>query len=159
MTTFKKGMKQNYGRFLQVILLIVLPEALLKCLTPSVAVDFLQGFWAVILVPIGVWVLLQTVYYQLGFGASVRNAMAYYIKTFLITLVLLLVTALPFYLMIHFAGLALVKYFGLIVLAIFYIVPVTMLWLLYASHIFDRHINQEHYPSLYRKGMRSESGE
>ena len=29
-----------------------------------------------------------------------------------------------------------------------------MCWMLYASHIFDKYINKEHYPQIYRKGMR-----
>ena len=47
-----------------------------------------------------------------------------------------------------------VKYIVLIVLDLFYIVPLTMCWMLYASHIFDKYINKEHYPQIYRKGMR-----
>lgn len=150
---FKEGVRQNGGRFVQAILMLALPKALLRCLTPSVAADFLQGFWAVILVPVGVWVLQQAVYYRLSFWDSLKNAGIYYIRFLPMTLFLLLATALPFWLLFRFVHMVLIKYFGLILLMLVYAAPMTMVWLLYASYIFDRSINREHYPRLYRKGM------
>lgn len=67
--------------------------------------------------------------------------------------------SLILYLGLNLMPLLMVKYLLFIALAIFYVVPLTMCWMLYASHIFDQYINEKHYPSMYRKGMKKEAAE
>ena len=114
----------------------------------------IASIFVVIILPVTIWFLLQSIYYNLSVFASIKYAMLLYIKTLPVTLLLLVCTIVPFWLITNLISLLLVKYIVLIVLYLFYIVPLTMCWMLYASHIFDKYINKEHYPQIYRKGMR-----
>lgn len=151
---YKLGIADNKGSFLASSCVVSLFELLLRWQIPSPRIQVLEGILAVCIVPIGIWVLLLAVYYRLRFRAIIQNAVICYIRTLPVTLLLLAVTALPFLLVFRFQGLTAVKYLVLACLAFFYIIPVVMVWLLYASNIFDRYINQKQYPSIYRKGMR-----
>ena len=151
---FRTGLKSNLSGFFVSALPIAVPGFLLRCLPPSLSTNLL--YWGLLtgILPVCIWSILQTVYYQLGFWAKLRNAAIFYIRTLPVTLLLMAVTLIPFYLTFQLSPLLIGKYLALILLALFYLVPVTIVWLLYASHIFDQLINESHYPAIYRKGLR-----
>ena len=106
-----------------------------------------------LILPAAVWVLLQNVYYKVSISGSIRNGVLCYLRSLPATLLLLLLTALPPFLVLSFVP-VLVRYPLLLLLAVFWVVPMTMVWLLYASHLFDRTINRETYPEICRRGLR-----
>lgn len=153
----KNGLKSNALRFGVTAFLLSLINYALSMLTGSIVTYILQGVFVVIILPVAVWFALQGLYYKLGIMASIKNAVLLYLKTVPFTILLLVFTIAPFWLIMNLISLLLVRYLVLIVLAVLYVVPLTMCWILYASHIFDKYINKEHYPTIYRKGMRKES--
>lgn len=155
----KKGIKSNFLRFGIIVLLLSLANYSINLLSVSVLKYILVCILVVIILPVLIWVALQGVYYKLGVTASLRNAVLLYLKSAPVTLLLLVCTVIPFWLITSFISILLVKYLALIVLAVFYIVPLTMCWLLYGSRIFDKYINKEYYPQLYRKGMKKKDEE
>lgn len=82
------------------------------------------------------------------FTAAVRL----FIGSLPVTLLFVLVTVLPLFAALTFAPIV-VRYPLLILFALFGIVPLAMMWLLYASHLFDRTINRETYPGTRRRGL------
>ena len=82
-----------------------------------------------------------------------RNSVILMIHSLPETLLLTAVSVLPFYFLSNISPLTLIKYFIILGLALLYIIPITMIWMLYASHIFDKFINKEHFPDYYRRGM------
>ena len=84
---------------------------------------------------------------------GVRNGVLHYLRSLPVTLLFVLVTVLPLFAALTFAPIV-VRYPLLILFALFGIVPLAMMWLLYASHLFDRTINRETYPGIRRRGLR-----
>ena len=150
----KRGFKSNSLRYGITVFVLSVNNYLINVFTASIINYILNGIFVVIILPVTIWFLLQSIYYNLSVFASIKNAILLYIKTLPVTLLLLVCTIVPFWLITNLISLLLVKYIVLIVLYLFYIVPLTMCWMLYASHIFDKYINKEHYPQIYRKGMR-----
>lgn len=79
-------------------------------------------------------------------------ALRLFIGSLPVTLLFVLVTVLPLFAALTFAPIV-VRYPLLILFALFGIVPLAMMWLLYASHLFDRTINRETYPGTRRRGL------
>lgn len=150
---YQKGIRRNGGRFLLAALPVGMIDAFLKWSVPSTPTFLLRAIWAVILLPICAWFMLQTVYYQLRIWEGFRNAVILYIRTWPVTLLLLAITALPFYIGSIVGYLQIFKYLALLIVAFVFVVPMTMVWMLYANEIFDKYINQENYPEYYRKGL------
>lgn len=152
---FKNGVKSDALRFAVTALIISLLNYILNLLDNSIITYVLYGTFIAVVLPIAMWTLLQSVYYSLKLSATVKNAAIYYIRTFPATLLLIACTAVPFWL-VGVIPIIAVKYMALILMAVFFVPPLTMVWILYACHTFDKYINKEHYPSIYRKGMRPE---
>lgn len=151
---FNKGFKSNSLRFGVTTFLLALINYALSMLTGSITAYVLIGVFLAIILPVSIWFMLQGIYYRLGILASIKNSFLMYLKTFPFTILLLACTVVPFWLVENLIAYMLVKYLVFIVLVVIYIIPLTMCWLLYALHIFDKYLNKEHYPQIYRKGMR-----
>lgn len=156
---FKDGVKGNGLRFTLTALLLSLIAYLLSLLQDSMASYVLYGIFMAVVAPIAIWYLLQTLYYRLEVGQGIRNGALFYVKTFPVTALLLICTVVPIRAVLDLIPILSVKYIVTVVLAVFGTIPLSMAWILYACHIFDRYINREKYPSVYRKGMRPEGGE
>lgn len=156
---FWNGIRNDSGRFALISFLTATINYLIGLLDGSGVTYILYGIYAGLILPVMIWSLLQTVYYKVGFFMSIRNGVLYYLKTLPSTLLIILVTAFPFWIVIELIPLMLVKYIVLFVLALFYIVPITMVWLLFACRHFDEFLNKEQYPSVYRRGLRPQAEE
>lgn len=152
-SAFRDGIRYNTGRFLLVGLFLVLPAFVLNCLVSTVPTRLLYWAYLLIYLPICIWTLLQSAYYEQKLWPSVRNSVILMIHSLPETLLLTAVSVLPFYFLSNISPLTLIKYFIILGLALLYIIPITMIWMLYASHIFDKFINKEHFPDYYRRGM------
>ena len=150
----KRGFKSNSLRYGIIIFIISFVNYAVNMFTESIINYILNGIFLALILPITIWILLQGLYYKLGVLESIKNSIFLYIKTVPVTILLLVFTIIPFWLVSNLISLIFVKYIVLIVLYLFYIVPLTMCWMLYASHVFDKYLNKEHYPEIYRKGMR-----
>ena len=150
----KRGLKSNSLKYGITVLILSIINYIVNVFTESVIFYILSGVLVALILSVAIWFLLQGIYYKLGVWASIKNAILLFVRTVPVTLLLLICTIVPFWLVSNLINLVLVKYIVLIVLYLLYIVPLTMCWMLYASHIFDRYLNKEHYPQIYRKGMR-----
>ncbi len=149
---YRNGFKFDAFRFALVGVFVGIVHTLVKSLSDSVVTYLLQGVYLTIVLPSFAWFILQNVYYKVDFLGGLRNGILHYLRSLPVTLLLLFLTFLPFISVTVFAP-TLVRYVGLILLAVFWTVPVTMVWLLYASHLFDITTNRENYPQIYRRGM------
>lgn len=153
----KKGIKSNALRFGFTAFVIASISYILNLFTASIIVYILFAVFAVFILPVAIWFVLQGLYYKLGVSASVKNALLLYLRTVPYTILLIVCSVVPFWLVMNTITLLIVKYLIFIALALFYMVPITLCWILYALHIFDKYINKQHYPEIYRKGMRRET--
>ena len=151
---FKNGIKSNALRFGLTGFIISAMNYVLNLFTASIIGYILFAIFAVLILPVAIWFVMQGLYYKSGITASVKNALLLYLKTVPFSILLLVCTVLPFWLVINYITLVIVKYLIFIALALFYIVPIALCWVLYGLHVFDKYINKKHYPKLYRKGMR-----
>ena len=156
---FKNGVKNNAITFMLTAFTVALPEFVLSWNQSLDVMNILKGICAVSIVPIGGWIIVQAVYYRLSIFDSLRNSIVFYVKAFPATLLLEVLLIVPFYLVETFVMHLMVRYLLILISAIILIVPLTMVSVLYANNLFDLHINKEHYPQLYRKGLRPESEE
>ena len=151
------GMKNDSVRYAIISFLIAIINYLIGLLDGSVVTYILYGIFVGLILPVMIWSLLQTVYYKVGFFMGIRNSVLYYLKTLPLTLLMIIVTVLPFWIVTELIPINLVKYISLFVLALFYIIPIAMVWLLFACRYFDEFLNKEQYPSVYRKGLRPQT--
>lgn len=151
---FKNGLKSNSLRFGVSAFILASINYLLNMLTESLWTYILSGGFIALILPIAIWFGLQNIYYQVSVVASIKNAILMYTKTLPATVLLFVATIIPFWLATSVINFVFIKLIALLVMGLFYVVPLTMCWILYALHIFDKYINQEQYPEIYRKGMR-----
>lgn len=149
----RNGLRNDAGRFALAGFFLSLVFYLISLMDGSGVTYVLYGVCVVLIIPVVVWVLLQTVYYRIGLLAAVRNGLLHYLQTLPATLLLVAVTTVPFLLVTLFVGNLIVKYVLLLLLGLFGIAPLTMVWLLYALHHFDHTINREQYPQIWRRGL------
>ena len=151
---FKNGLKSNAVRFGTSAFILAMINYLLNMLTESLWTYILSGGFIALILPIAVWFGLQNIYYRVSVVAGIKNAILMYTKTLPATVLLFVATIIPFWLATSVINFVFIKLIVLLVMGLFYVVPLTMCWILYALHIFDKYINQEQYPEIYRKGMR-----
>lgn len=154
---FKRGLKSNALRFALSAFFLAGTSYMIKLNSGEVTYYVFNAIYIIVLLPIILWEMTQGVYYKVRTLESIKNALFCYLKTVPVTLLIVVLSAVPFWAVINFVPNFTVKYVVLLVLAAFYIVPLCLAWLLYACHIFDENINKENYPSIYRKGMRKET--
>ena len=99
---------------------------------------------------------VQSTMYLGKFSQMLKNAMLMYLKEAPIVLLfgLLLFTPLLFTM---WEQLLIVKYIVLIVYLFLFEVPFIMMFYLGCNHIFDKYINKEQFPQIYKKGLYVES--
>ena len=148
------GWTNDLGSFFLISFFAAATSYLLDQLSASILTYMMWGFYVVVILPVMIWMLLQTVYYRVGTLACIRNAVRYYLRTVPQTLLLLLCSALPFWIVLTLIPYSFVKYLVLILLVYFYVIPMMMVWLLYACYIFDDMTNATQYPQIYRRGLR-----
>lgn len=156
---FKNGLKSNSLRFTVTVLILAIMNFLLNLYARNVLKYILNGIFVSVIFPVAVWYMLQGIYYKSKTLSAIKSAEILYIKNIPATLILVICTILPFWLVESFISLLIVRYAVLLVLALFYVVPLTMCWMLYACHTFDKLVNKEQNPEIYRKGMRPEFNE
>lgn len=149
----KNGLRNDAGRFAIAGFFLSLVSYLIELMDGSGVTYILYGLYIVLILPVMAWVLLQTVYYRIGGFSAIRNGLFHYLQTLPVTLLLVALTAVPYLLVTLLAGNFIVKYVLLLLLGLFGIAPLTMAWLLYALHHFDRTINREQYPQIWRRGL------
>lgn len=156
---YKNGFQSNAFKFGVTGFLLATVGFLINLYSASMIRYVLNGVFIAFILPVAIWFALQGIYYKQGVISSVKNAEVLYLKTVPVTVLLLLFTIVPFWLVENFITLLIVRYLVLIALALFYIVPLTMCWLLYACSVFDTLVNKQHNPEIYRKGMKPECEE
>lgn len=151
---FGKGLRENACHFL----LLSIPVALLgwglSCLEITIISVVLYALFFLIVLPIYAWSLLQTVYYQLPVGNTLKNAIAFYLAAPGKTIIMLCLSVTPVYILFNTAVLQLTKYVVLVILPVVSWGMLLLGWQLIGSELFDTYINKEHHPEFYRKGLK-----
>ena len=155
---FKKGLKDNGWRFAVVGIVLSAVGYFVGLMSSSFLFFVVFVMYAAVFVPIGIWILLQSLYYRLSWAKAIKNAALYLVRTLPVTILLLACIALPFWLVMTFISLIGVRYLLLVLLAVFYVVPMALAWILYALQTFDECINKKSFPEMYRKGLRPIDG-
>lgn len=151
---FSKGIRENAGSFAIVGAVAFFLKYLIYLMLNSDYFYILLGFLLGVFVPIGIWILLQKLYYRLRWTQAIKNAVLYFINTFPVTLLLLACTIFPLWVAMSVVQLLIVRYLALVLMLVLGVVPMTMAWVLYACYTFDTWVNQKRYPEIYRKGLR-----
>ncbi len=114
-------------------------------------------FFALIFLPIYLWMLLLSNVYEGGFWLTLKNACFFFGKSIGFSLLGLLMILWPFF--VDFLPLSVsplyisIKYSVLLLLLLFYYPAVILLALLYSFSKFDKEINCSTYPEYFRKGL------
>ena len=151
---FKNGLKDNGSRFAVVGIVLSAVGYFVGLMSSSSLFFVVFVMYAAVFVPIGIWILLQSLYYRLPWTKAIKNATLYLVRTLPVTILLLACITLPFWLVTTFVSLIAVRYMLLAILAVFYAVPVALAWILYALKTFGECINKKYFPEMYRKGLR-----
>ena len=151
---FFLGVKQNWKTYGLIFLLFGFAASGNAILAAAESKTLGYVFFAVcamLVVPVGIWMLLQTCVYDMKFMDRFHNALRFYLLTFPKTLVLLIATFAL--LALSMIPILLVKYVAILAAVLFLMVPLCMAWLLFACSAFDKHINEKAYPELLNKGL------
>ena len=156
---FRVGIKENIKQ----MTLFYVFGALIYAATYCVYIFLLQFIigislillFTIIFVPIIFWSFYTINVYQTTFFNYLKNGLFFYAHSIGWTLLFVVVVIWPFFLMfIPMNGyLFLIKYPIIILLILFYYPFLLIVGYLYALSKFDKHINQENYPEIYRKGL------
>ena len=154
------GVKQNWKTFCLLFLVLGLASSGNAILATAASKTPGYVFFAVcvmLILPVSIWMLLQTCVYNMKFMDKFHNALRFYLMTFPKSLALLILTLAL--LSLSVIQVMLVKYVAIVLAVLFLLVPLCMAWLLFACGEFDKHINEKAYPELLNKGLAVEKKE
>lgn len=151
----KKGLKQNAKSFIPVFFLYGLLNAIntfgLRLLNDTLVSYLPIAITLLLFVPIGLFMLSQTVFYTVTFGKSFQNGFALYLKTApYVWIFLLILVAFSF---VEWIRLILLQIAVQIILIVILLPVFALAWLLFSCQTFDKYINPENYPDIVEKGL------
>lgn len=147
------GIKQNSKRFVLIFTIAGVIGFLCSFsgFLGSSFLAYLPGLLSVVfLLPIGLFMLSQAVFYDVTFGTSFTNSFGLYFISFLPTLAFSLLICLVG--AIDFVPFVLIRVL-LYLLSVLGLSVLTLGWLIFSCHIFDKTINHKHFPDLVGKGL------
>lgn len=153
---FKQGIKESSLRFVSIFaicaLLNFVREFCQRWLSDISILSFVPFVLLIfIALPVALWMLSQSTIYKVGFGRSFSNGIAFYGKTILQTLSMVIVACLTWFITLISAFIAKYVVFALVIVLL---VPAyLMFWFLFSSSIFDQYINKTNFPDFYDKGV------
>lgn len=153
---FTQGIKQNVGRFVAVFAI---------CAAAKFAEVFFKQWFAQVTIaayiplvlfvcgvlPIGLWILAQTVVYDVTLGKACGNATAFLGKNLWQTMLFVLsICAVE---LLSFVSSAVLKYVVLVIIIVVILPLYCLMWFLFCSVTFDKFINANNFKELYDKGV------
>ncbi len=153
---FRKGIKSNGLSFALLFFILGLLTYFLRLMNDSLLQYIAEGLLIFILCPVFFWLMLNRIYYDLSVLQRFENALLFTLKTLPVTLLLSFLTFAPVVAALQLIPLLLVAALVLAFYGSVLLLPLILVWMLYANHVFDRYINREYHPEIYRKGMRKE---
>ena len=151
----KLGIKQNGKRFFAIFLIYgflnVANHFVASTLSNSIISYLPIAITIFFFLPIGLYMLSETVFYDVRFAKSFLNGLTLYLKSVLVVLiyVALLYTPLLFALIPYL----LIRLLLSVVLILFAVPMFVIAWLLFSCHMFDKFINPGQYPEIIGKGL------
>ena len=156
---FNVGIKENFKDFS----LIYLFGSLIYIVTYCVYIFLLNlilglgllFLFIIIFVPLLFWSFMTINVYKTTLGNYLKNAIFFYTKTLGWSLLFVLLTIWPFFMIfLPINGyLFLIKYPILMAMMVFYYPFLTIVASLYAYSKYDFYINKDNYPEIYQKGL------
>ena len=151
----KLGIKQNALRFVIVFALYGILNTASTYATIYLSSSFLSvlptAVMYVLFIPCGLFILSQTVFYNVSFKKSVVNGFGFYFRSVPLTL--------PFLILLFIVSLAdmipqfVLKTFTLAFISIVFVPLFSFAWLQFSCSLFDRFVNPAAYPDLVGKGL------
>lgn len=163
----KVGIKENFSLMLVFYLLYML----IYNVTNYLRILFLSQYvglvvlliFFILFTPMLLWAFLTISVYQTKFWEYMKNSLFFFMKTVGFSLLFIFIIIWPFILSSLVAdGLISIpispiyiaaKNVVFIVMSLFYYPCVIIITLLFASSKFDKYINKDNYPEIYRKGL------
>ncbi len=109
------------------------------------------GFYYAIIVPLLLFYMAQSTLYDLSFFKSLSNSLRFLIVRYYIVIAFALtIFAISLLTMIAYPLIMILSYLAVIILLIPFII---LGFHLFALSLFDKYINKDHFPLIYRKGL------
>lgn len=154
-TDFKRGIKQNALRFVEVFAVAAIVNAASVACSAFLGGSFVgyvpYGVLIFFVIPLGLFVLAQSAVYDVGLGKATTNALAFYGKRLWQTLLFTAISLL--FALLHLMPISAVKYLLVSLCSVFLLPMYIMAWLLAACNAFDEIINKDKFPELYDRGV------
>ena len=153
---FKEGLKSQGLRFVIAFAFVALAKFLINLSFSTIIQMVLSALLVAFFIPIALWFSLQSVYYRLSFFDTLKNALKLSIRTYPVTLLAMGLMMAPFWAFetyltkVSFLG----AFGGMLLMSFLWISPLSFAFLSFSCAVFDRYINEDFYPSFYRKGLR-----
>lgn len=153
---FSQGIKQNAGKYVAIFAIVAVVNLIsvicIRWLNNVPIVNYIPLVVLIVIVfPIGFYVLAQSAVYDVKFGKSIANGIAFFGKTIWQTLCFALI-AIAFGLL-RFIPAIIVKYVVIVVCETILLPMYVMAGMLFCCSVFDKYLNANAYPELYDKGV------
>ncbi len=119
----------------------------------SVLSGITTGFYYAVLVPLFIFSLSQATLYSLPLLQSIANSLKFAVVRYYWTILFaLFIYGMSLMTLIVYPLIMILAYLGAIILLLPFFV---LAFHLFSLSLFDRYINEDHYPEIYRKGLYS----
>ena len=151
----KLGVRQNCKSFLVIFLIYGILNAINTFVSTTFAESFFSGIppaiSLLIFIPVGIYMLSQSIIYNVTFGKSFKNGLTLYLKT--APFVWIFVALIFAFSLTNGIGILLVKIPVHLVIILFVVPMFSIAWILYSFHVFDKYVNPENHPEIIGKGL------
>ena len=151
----RMGIKQNCKSFLLLFFLYGFINAINTFVSTLFADNFFSFLPTIItflfFIPIGLYMLSQSVFYANGFGKNFNNGLALYFKT--APFVWIFIALIFSFSLINLIGLLFVRIIIRSVAVLVILPLLSIAWLLYSCHVFDKFVNPQNHPEIIGKGL------
>lgn len=162
---FFKGVKQNclhyiaYSLIIFIVIFLAKFSILMKTYTsvngmPIILIGILFGIIFLVLIPLFSFAVSIDSIYSLKFKQSLFNAFLFMVKKYWMSLLLALPVCALFLLLLIQANYTYIT-LAIVLLILAFLLPIyTLIYHEYALSLFDKYMNKEHYPTIYKKGLK-----
>lgn len=153
----KDGIKENYWRNVLhglVCSIFFVLAFFLYSIFPETIIAYAALFlFALIFLPIYFWIIYLNNTYQSTFWQLIKNGFYFYIKTIGWSILMVVITLIPVFVIFIPMTLIYLKYIILLLYFAFVFPSLLLMINLYTTSIFDKYINKDNYSDFYKRGL------
>ena len=161
---FFKGIKSNILQFLLGMFIAGIAIGLVILNTSIQPISQLKPFWAVMsqvsIILLLVLALFFTMFfltqaetYKLKLGPLIKNSFIFAIGMFVQNIFFMLISALPFILLLFLGGNPIITMLVVLLLAFFAFSYLTLIWTIYTQYVYDKYINENVEGAIKDRGI------